>query len=331
MGLIGKHRPPIGHDHQLFYVIPARAQHVAAATFNQFAADPPTHGSILQRDCDRRTHLDSFPGVTLHLFTELIAGGHQARDPQAQEARKVAHQAINQKIADAFAADEFDVSVLEQIKSEHGDDSRSTGKLLTAEPPLSGEQVEELTRFLAAALRASGQALQKHFGLGTRPVLEKQHRMAIENCPAVLEEVELDDEFSLDPKRLRDRISELASTGQRDLVLTTLCSLLNGRVQAINDTLGNSKRKRANLKRGTMVANLRSGETVDLLEGPTLYHIRFTRPPAISRNQLPLKKRLQPSAELKRAASGSLGLHLLAFIVMAFVVPASSMTASLSC
>ncbi len=124
------------------------------------------------------------------------------------------------------------------------DDAMSTGELFTDEPALSREQLRSLVAFLNDALARSGRALEKQFGLGTRPVLEKHLRLAAESHPLILEEVGLTEEFALDTTILLPKIDGMARTGQRRLVLSAAEALLEGRLEAIDQILGSSRRKR---------------------------------------------------------------------------------------
>jgi Spy/CpxP family protein refolding chaperone len=61
---------------------------------------------------------------------ELFAKRHEQRDEAAHEARKTARAEAHKAIADAFRADEFDVSVLDRVKPEHEDGADREAKMI---------------------------------------------------------------------------------------------------------------------------------------------------------------------------------------------------------
>ena len=96
-------------------------------------------------------------------IAELLRSGHEARDPEAREARKAAHREINQKIADAFAADEFDVSVLEQAKPDH-EGGEHEGRMLEMAAQLHAILTPEQRAALADRIEAGGPMMFGHHG-----------------------------------------------------------------------------------------------------------------------------------------------------------------------
>lgn len=121
--------------------------------------------------------------------------------------------------------------------------SLSTGKRDRASSTLSDEGIDTLTQFLVGALKATGKALDKAFGLGSRPVMEKGLRLVAAEFPAVCDGLELDKSHSLDAAVLKSRIHDLPQTGRQAMVLNVYASLVESRVENLRETI-RSKRKR---------------------------------------------------------------------------------------
>ncbi len=122
------------------------------------------------------------------------------------------------------------------------------GALRTQEMPMVDQpfevaDAEALVAFVSQAMRSSGEALGKQFGLGSGPILDKYLNNAMDAHPAVLEEVQYDEHKSPLPESLLGQIDRLPRTGRRQAVLDALLTLLTERGHAVRDTL-KSKRKR---------------------------------------------------------------------------------------
>ncbi|MBW2263085.1 MAG: serine/threonine protein kinase, partial [Deltaproteobacteria bacterium] len=168
-----------------------------------------------------------------------------------------------------FGAGRQGVAPLADALASHGDTliefhayspaaPTSAGPMAT-EPLIDPQALETLVRFVAEALHRSGTALEKQFGIGTRPILEKHLRIAAAEYPAVLEGLELSNTHSLSPADLRARIESLPHTGRSFLALSALVRLLETRADAIRDALPQPRKYRKVVKEYLSVWSTVSG------------------------------------------------------------------------
>jgi serine/threonine protein kinase len=118
-----------------------------------------------------------------------------------------------------------------------------TQEMPVVDQPFEYADAEALVAFVSQAMRSSGEALGKQFGLGSGPILDKYLNNAVDAHPEVLEEVQYDEHKSPLPESLLGQIDRLPRTGRRQTVLDALITLLTERGRAVQDTLP-AKRKR---------------------------------------------------------------------------------------
>ncbi|MBI5489897.1 MAG: serine/threonine protein kinase [Deltaproteobacteria bacterium] len=103
--------------------------------------------------------------------------------------------------------------------------------------PLEPAAAQVLVDFVREALQSSGAALERQFGLGTRPILERHLRLAAEVHPRVLAGIELEVDHAPGETPLLERIQALPWTGRRTLVTDAFVAVVRERLQAIAGAL----------------------------------------------------------------------------------------------
>lgn len=118
-----------------------------------------------------------------------------------------------------------------------------TQEMPVVDKPFEYDDAEALVAFVSQAMRSSGEALNKQFGLGTSAILDKYLNHAMDAHPALLDGLRFDEHKSPLPESLLGQIDRLPRTGRRRAVLDALHTLLAERGRALRDVL-KSKRKR---------------------------------------------------------------------------------------
>lgn len=134
-----------------------RGHHARGERGHRDEGERAKHGA--QRLCSEIACSDE----QLAQITELFTSAHEQADPEAHEARKAAHRATNQAIADAFTADEFDVSVLEQAKRDHMGEGHED-RMIEMATGLHGILTPEQRATLADRIEAHGPMFIGHPG-----------------------------------------------------------------------------------------------------------------------------------------------------------------------
>ncbi len=118
-----------------------------------------------------------------------------------------------------------------------------TQQMPVVDHPFEYEDAETLVAFVSLAMRTSGEALNKQFGLGASAILDKYLNLAADAHPALLDGLQYDEHKSPRPESLLGQIDRLPRTGRRQAVIAAMQTLLTERGRALHDTL-KSKRKR---------------------------------------------------------------------------------------